>query len=87
MTLTIDPRKTHKIPRHYCYACDEHSIGVTLHNGEIRAACKRHADPKIKAKHTCMYCDGFVRAGGLDLGAGPYDIVHKKCYAEDQKRN
>lgn len=85
---TLDPKKTYKIPSHSCYACGagglRNAVGVTLHNGKIRAACERHADPKIKAKFGCKYCDEFVRDDhGLDFGEGPWDIAHKKCYEQD----
>ena len=81
---TFDPKKTYKIPSQKCYACDvggeRNAVGVTLHNGEIKAACKRHANPNIKARFPCMYCGEPVRGGSIDFGEGPWDVAHKKCY-------
>jgi hypothetical protein len=78
----IDPKKTYKIPSRSCYACDKGAIGVATHNGEIKAGCKRHANPGIKAKFACQYCGEFVRSGSLDFGMGPWDVAHRKCYAQ-----
>lgn len=68
--------KTYSIPSRECYACDKDSVGVTMHNGAIKAACKRHADPSMRVSHKCIYCDDPVRKGSLRVDN---DYAHAKC--------
>lgn len=53
----------HNISSARCYACDAGSVGVATHNGETKSACRRHADPSMKAGRVCYVCNGHLRAG------------------------
>lgn len=73
--------KTYTFSHMKCYACDsKEAIGVRdrrLEGGLIESACKRHADPTLKAHKSCMYCDGPRPSLLID-----YDLAHKKCHEE-----
>lgn len=64
-----------------CYACDAHACGVRdrrPEGGSIEAACKRHADPTIKAFAACMFCSGARPSLVIDG-----DFAHKSCHAAE----
>ena len=61
-----------------CYACDGEAIGIRdrrPEGGMIEAACKRHADPTIKAFAACMFCSGKSPTLIIDG-----DFAHKGCH-------
>ena len=79
---TAHATKQSALPFHTerCYACDSKAIGVRdrrPEGGLVEAACKRHADPTIKAHKACMYCSG-PRPTLLIDG----DFAHKSCHDE-----
>jgi hypothetical protein len=43
----------------------------------VEAACKRHADPSIKACAACVFCSGPRPTLTIDG-----DFAHKGCHAE-----
>lgn len=66
-----------------CYACDTEACGVRdrrLEGGLIEAACKRHADPTIKAYAACMYCSGPRPTLLIDNS-----FAHKGCHTEEMQ--
>jgi hypothetical protein len=63
-----------------CYACDSEACGVRdrrPEGGMIEAACKRHADPRVKAYAACTYCSGSRPTLLIDGS-----FAHKGCHAE-----
>lgn len=65
-----------------CYACDARSVGLRdlrPEGGDLEVACRRHADPSIETYAACMYCDGPVRAGSLEIDG---NFAHAKCHRE-----
>lgn len=66
------------IPSPACYACDAAACGVTRHNGQTEAACRRHSDPTIAAHFGCYVCSGALRAGS-------FEGVHAKCLTAQDK--
>lgn len=86
-TTGLDYSKTYKAPASsaQCYACDSKAVGVTHHNGKVKDACKRHADPKAKVVPHCMYCATPVRKGSLPIDTEG-DFAHRACYREDVRR-
>lgn len=66
-----------------CYACDAEAVGQADHDGKRKAACARHANPSLPKVTACIYCDGTVRAGWVDVGFdGPRHLAHAKCHRE-----
>lgn len=64
-----------------CYACDDQACGVRdrrPEGGSIEAACKRHADPSIKAYAACMFCSGPRPSLVVDG-----DFAHKSCHSAE----
>ena len=64
-----------------CYACDSEACGVRdrrPEGGSIEAACKRHADPSIKAFVACMFCSGARPSLMIDG-----DFAHKGCHTKE----
>jgi hypothetical protein len=83
-TLTAK-RATKATPFHTtrCYACGGKAVGVRdlrPEGGMIEAACRRHADPRIKAYAACVYCSG-PRPTLLIDG----QFAHKGCHAEAEQ--
>lgn len=68
-----------------CYACDADATGQTDHNGERKAACVRHADPKLPRLDACVYCGDNVRSGAvfLNMPDSLQNYAHQKCYRAD----
>lgn len=66
-----------------CYACDcTNVVGYRdrrPEGGINEIACKRHADPWIKVFEACIYCNGPVRNGSLDIDG---EFAHKKCHEQ-----
>ena len=65
-----------------CYACDSQACGVRdrrPEGGIVEAACKRHADPTIRAYAACYMCLGARPTLAIDSEL----LTHKKCHAED----
>ena len=63
-----------------CYACDDKACGVRdrrPEGGVVEAACKRHADPTIRAYAACVFCSGTRPTLTIDG-----DFAHKGCHAE-----
>lgn len=64
-----------------CYACDGDACGVRdrrPEGGLIEAACRRHADPSIRAFAACLFCSGPRPTLVIDG-----DFVHKSCHAAE----
>ena len=66
-----------------CYACDAPACGVRdrrPEGGMVEAACKRHADPTIRAFAACMFCSGARPSIVIDG-----DFAHKGCHEKAVK--
>jgi len=65
-----------------CYADEARAVGYRdrrPEGGELEPACRRHFDPSIKTYDACIYCDGPVRAGSLEIDR---KFAHAKCHKE-----
>lgn len=82
----LDYTKPYKRPPSFaqCYACDNKATGVTFHDGKVKDACKRHADPKAKTVAHCIYCDTPTRKGSVKVDE---DEAHRACLRNDLRRN
>jgi hypothetical protein len=65
-------KRSQHVPYHSlkCYACDNTARGVRdrrIEGGVVEAACKRHADPKIRACAACIGCLESVREAARAL--------------------
>ena len=70
-----------------CYACDARAVGLRdrrPEGGALETACARHADPTIAVYCACIYCDGVVRAGSLDIDGS---FAHAKCHRDIENGN
>jgi hypothetical protein len=69
-----------------CYACDAKAVGLTRHYVLAafvdELACKRHADPSIKVYDACMFCNGPVRKGSVEIDG---NFAHAKCMRAESK--
>lgn len=64
-----------------CYACDAAAVGQTDHNGERKAACGRHADPRLPKLTDCVFCGTATRSGAVFMNLdGPQKYAHAKCH-------
>lgn len=79
-TKTIGPLAFHG---GRCYACDAKATGYTERGGpgvsDLLPACPRHADHRIGTFDACIYCNGPVRAGSVDIDG---EFAHVKCHKE-----
>lgn len=76
-----------RIPFHggRCYACDAVGVGfrdLRPEGGDREVACKRHADHTILTYEACMYCDGPIRIGSLDIDGS---FAHAKCHRRESR--
>ena len=65
-----------------CYACDGAAVGIRdrrPEGGDVEKACARHADPRLTARHVCMYCGAAVRQGSLTVDG---DHAHRACHVD-----
>lgn len=63
-----------------CYACDAKATGLRdrqPEGGSVEPACARHADPTIAVYCACIYCNGAIRSGSLDVDGL---FAHKSCH-------
>jgi hypothetical protein len=81
MNAKRNARPFHGHNRQTCYCCDAVPVGFAdrTHDAErgFVLACARHADSTIATYDACIYCNGPVRKGGLDIDG---DFAHVKCH-------
>jgi hypothetical protein len=66
-----------------CYACDDTAVGVRdrrPEGGMIEAACRRHADPTLRAFAACCFCSGARPSLVIDG-----QFAHKSCHTAAQE--
>jgi hypothetical protein len=69
-----------------CYACEQRATGLRdrrPEGGLLERACGKHKDPTIKTYDACMYCDGPIRRGSLDVDR---DFAHKSCHGQENEK-
>lgn len=77
--------KTGRLAHHGgdCYACQKAAVGYRdrrPEGGELESGCESHADPTIKVYPACIFCDGVVRAGSVNIDR---EHAHASCHRED----